>query len=299
MHWNNSDQLEIFRQLWSGRSTCHMDHTDKVWDRRAESWEAGLRNDEARKKRSAERVADVTGFLINNGALDENYDVIDIGCGPGRFVAEFARRAKTASGTDLSGKMCEYGLEYCRSQGLSNVSFIPCDFKQADIKEMGWEKAFDLVFSCTTPAMNCSDSVEKVMQMSRRWCLNGNFTDVSDGLAEAVAKNVLNIPYVPRWNGLSSYALFNMLWLWGYSPLVSYYHENSIDSHLPDEATARKICDNLNLTEKEKEESFGRILKYLEEKYEASGKLEYPFNCTYIWVLWDINYKCDRASYNR
>ena len=84
------------------------------------------------------RVQATADFLRKHGLLDADMDVIDIGCGPGRFVAEFAKTAHYVEGTDLSPKMLEYAAEYAASQGIHNVSFIPCDFKQLDIDEMGW-----------------------------------------------------------------------------------------------------------------------------------------------------------------
>ena len=298
MNWNNETEIERFRQMWAGRPSCRLDHSGAAWNERAIKWEEGLRSDAARKKRNAARVADVTSFLLEKEALKENYDVIDIGCGPGRFVAEFARHARPAVGTDLSENMCRFGREYCQSQGIGNVSFIPCDFKAVQPEDMGWEKAFDLVFSCTTPAMNTMDSIEKTIKMSRRWCLNGNFVNMVDGLLQDAAANVEGACYVPRWNGHSSYAMFNILWLSGYSPYISYYHEGEDEIYLPNEDTAREAARNLNVPGGDEDALCGRILDYLKKVYDEKGSIVYPFKCTYAWVLWDVNERFDRSGYN-
>ena len=78
----------------------------------------------------------------------------DIGCGPGRFVAAFARHVHKVVGLDISDKMISHGMEHIQKEGLSNACLYVCDFQKLDIEKAGYKHAFDLVFSSMTPALH-------------------------------------------------------------------------------------------------------------------------------------------------
>ena len=294
--WSNAEQLQRFMDLYQRKSRITKRHTKEIWDERAQSWEAGLRCDEERKKRSDNRIAAAAAFLRSHGLLGADCEAIDIGCGPGRFVAEFAKTAKYVVGTDLSPKMIDYAAEFAREQGLKNTSFIACDFKQADIDQYGWRERFDLVFMSITPAVSNFAGLEKAMSMSRGWCFNGSFLSGHDELLELVSKQVFGREPVPRWNGRTSYALFNLLWLYGWHPYVTYYTEESKVQYVPDRALAVSLAENLGI-DRDDQERIEKIYRFMMEKAEKDGPLEYSFGSEYIWLLWNINEKADRASY--
>ena len=109
--WNNKEQLERFLTLQRKKPEMPVQHTRELWDRWAHNWESGLREDEARKERSRKRITATAEFLRSHGLLGADCEVIDIGCGPGRFVAEFAKTAKYVTGTDLSPNMLDYAQD--------------------------------------------------------------------------------------------------------------------------------------------------------------------------------------------
>ena len=96
--WNNKEQLERFLSLQRKKPEMPVQHTRELWDRWAHNWESGLREDEARKERSRKRITATAEFLRSHGLLGADCEVIDIGCGPGRFVAEFAENGKICDG---------------------------------------------------------------------------------------------------------------------------------------------------------------------------------------------------------
>lgn len=294
--WNNKEQLERFLSLQRKKPEMPVQHTRELWDRWAHNWESGLREDEARKERSRKRITATAEFLRSHGLLGADCEVIDIGCGPGRFVAEFAKTAKHVTGTDLSPNMLDYAAEFCREQGLSNTSFTACDFKKADIRQLGWEKRFDLVFSSITPAVSDYTGVEKAMAMSRGWCFHASFLSRQDDLLRAVSEEVFGRKAASRWDGRSPYALFNILWLRGWHPYVSYYSEKSIDQYTADRALADRLAENLGI-DREDEASIVRILDFLQKKADSNGELHFPFRSDYIWLLWNVEEKTDRSSY--
>ena len=86
-----------------------------------------------------------------------------------------------------------------------------------------------------------------------------------DDLLRAVSEEVFGRKAVSRWDGRSPYALFNILWLRGWHPYVSYYSEKSIDSYTADRALADRVAENLGIG-REDEANIVRILDFLQKK---------------------------------
>lgn len=80
-----------------------------------------LRQDELLTKR-------VTRFFPDGIDPDTIHQVLDIGCGPGGWLINLARRFRhvEANGIDISEKMIGYANQYAELEQLPNVSFV-CD----------------------------------------------------------------------------------------------------------------------------------------------------------------------------
>jgi 2-polyprenyl-3-methyl-5-hydroxy-6-metoxy-1,4-benzoquinol methylase len=123
--------LEYFEQRWNerfeeGKSSCLA-----TWEERADDWDRKYRKENDKNQPRDARMRDTGAFLRSKGLLGPDCDVIDVGCGPGRFVAEFAKTARFVQGTDISPKMADYGAAYCKEKGLNNTAFKALDFKTA------------------------------------------------------------------------------------------------------------------------------------------------------------------------
>jgi SAM-dependent methyltransferase len=68
--------------------------------------------------------------------------VLDFGCGVGRLLIPFARRAQTVVGIDVSPSMLEQAVNNCRERGLKSVELLD----RADLDRLG-PNSFDLVHS--------------------------------------------------------------------------------------------------------------------------------------------------------
>ena len=90
----------MFELQGNNRSGCP-DHTADIWDKRMKNWKqnfwtANLKDNGSGK--SMARVRETAAYLKQAGVLGPDTDVIDIGCGPGRFVSEFACTARMVVG---------------------------------------------------------------------------------------------------------------------------------------------------------------------------------------------------------
>ena len=169
---NLKRDYEYFASIWNEKENSNRRHTKEAWNGRASSWGKELEKKEHFQQSMDDRVYASVEYLKQHGALKNGMEVIDIGCGPGRFVTEFARTAKHATGLDISEKMVELGEAHARECGLDNVTFMAEDFSSVDIEEMGWKKKFDLVFTSITPAIGTMKDLEKAIDICKSYCFN-------------------------------------------------------------------------------------------------------------------------------
>ncbi|MEA4914734.1 MAG: class I SAM-dependent methyltransferase [Christensenella sp.] len=189
--WNMEAEQKHFAEIWEGRAPTRLEHTAKLWDERAHEWARALKGNETRKQRSENRVRATATFLRSRGLLAPDQSVIDIGCGPGCFVVEFARSAKSVLGVDLSNNMVEYGREAAREADTQQASFLACDFRSANFDVLGWRKQFDLAFLSITPAMQTVDDLDRVEAVSRAYCFHSSFVRAYDAVAQAALTEAL------------------------------------------------------------------------------------------------------------
>lgn len=289
--WDFQKDEEYFRQLWCYRSPTHFQHTQQLWDERADEWEDELQNDAVKSKSTQDRVDATARYLRARGLLGPEDDVIDIGCGPGRFVAEFAKTCRSAVGADLSGRMLEHGAAFAKSQGITNTGYVRLDFNQADLDELGWRKRFDLVFTSITPAVGGLDNLNRLMEMSRGFCFNSCFVSSQDELMSRFRKEELCLPpgdlFSSHWRWF--YALFNLLLLWGYLPEARYYDDPRREVLTASRETARHLIDRSAVPEgMTAEQMTERMYRFLEKNADADGSVVRDSCCTYGWILWDV-----------
>ena len=276
-------ELNYFEQLWSQRSAGPVDHSSEIWDKRAERWIANL-NAEPGKTARKQRIRTLAAQLRGRGLLNGEQTVVDIGCGPGLFALEFARTARHAVGIDYSARFVEHAKKLAVERNVANAEFLQRDFFTLDIEKEGFVRAFDLVFSCLTPAATGNGSLEKLMRMSRGYCCNTTIVHAKDSLAEQVMRDVYGEELKSRWNGRSFFALANLLWLQGYYPETFYYDDVRDEVVVPDRRWAKKIAAYCG---KKRPEDIDRVETYLRK---LGGSPRHSTS-RYGSILWDVNRK--------
>ncbi|MDR0445959.1 MAG: class I SAM-dependent methyltransferase [Oscillospiraceae bacterium] len=289
--------LAYFKALWETRQDSPVDHSPDIWDERAKDWLDALGavidgapkpSDNTRAESMLARVDATASYLRSRGLLGANDVVTDVGCGPGLFVAEFAKTTKRAVGIDYSARFIEYGARYAERQGLKNTAFECMDFFALDVDKAGLAGGFDLVFTSITPAASGKGCLEKLMKMSRGWCYNASFVHASDSLAERVSHEVFGRAYRSRWDGGGFYALFNLLWHLGYSP-ETYYFDDVRDERITPSLRAAERCA-ADCGEYD-EAAAAEVLRYfnaLGEKPERHSAFRYGS------ILWDTRVRVNR-----
>ncbi len=284
------EALEKAEREWDVVNESHRNQLESRWNRLAEEWDEGLRFDQQRKLRCETRIAETINWLKTFGLFDGKCDVADIGCGPGRFVGEFAKQSEFVLGVDISSNMTQYGKKYTEELGLTNTKFYAGDFSILDIDSLGWSRQFDLVFSSITPAIRGKKGLNNLIQMSRGWCFNSCFVYYTDDLQNELIENLFQRP--PRLEKTAhSYwfkQLFDLLWLRGYHPNVRYYKDHREDQREIDRRFVEKILDQI-LGEDVSEKDVEKTIDYLKSRTNRNGKIEYNSDCWFGWILWNVN----------
>lgn len=289
---------DYFRALWGGKKSDSVRHTPEIWDSRADDWGKELAQSGPFRRSVGERVEKAAEFLRGHGLLGPGSEVVDIGCGPGRFVAEFARTAGHVTGVDLSPRMLELGVAHAAECGLSNTSFVSGDFKEFDIAALGWEEKFDLVFTSITPAIGTVESLEKAMAICRGHCFNSCFIHWEDDLERRISEEVFQREYKPspHTHGQWFYALFNLLWLQGYFPETHYHRQSLSDREPAGEDLARYYAKSFSGNMTADEQDVRRIHRFLQQQADRDGNVLRESERRYGWILWDVRTRANRME---
>ena len=278
--------IAYFDELWaSSFPKDGMKHTKETWDRLAEDWRSSPSEVQAQKDVMCGEIA---RYALARGIINKDSLVADIGCGSGNYAVEFAKLAGHVTCSDISTRMLELCRELVAEQGLHNVDYVDCDFLAFDIEKAGWLKKYDLVFTSLTPAMSGLASVEKVNRISRGWCFNNSFIYRKDFLRNEVMEKAFGLPPRDKFDGSSTYCLFNILWQLGYMPEIRYYKEQTLHDYELDMGLCKRIASMIIRDRAPSEEEVQTTYKYLEENFAVDGKVKKATESLFAWTYWYV-----------
>ena len=217
--------IRDFEALWADRQPDRSDMA-AFWSRRAQSFNthSGEADSSAYRRNLVERIAVRAGI----GKADS---VLDIGCGPGRHALEFAAMAGSVDGFDIAPGMVECAKENAQQAGVLNAQFHVLDWDAANLKQLGWQKRFQLVFASRTPAIYDRATLEKMCEASRGYCCLITQVTGENSVRKELAP-LVGAENHDEYTRRGLYSAFNILWLQGYYPEVEYL-ERSWDSDCP------------------------------------------------------------------
>jgi len=274
-----------YDKRWEESRSLRLD----TWDKSADDWDRKYRVDGIRKIQGEARIRDTVTYLKERGVLTRETSVADIGCGPGRFTAAFAREGQFALGTDISPNMVQHGEAYCREQGLDNTAFAAVDFQQADLAALGWEGQFDLAFASLTPAVRGLEGLRKLMAVSRRWCFNASLIFDQNDLCDAIAKEALGLPGGGERTSHSYWFKELLLTLLeeGYCPETRYYRQVREMPREADRSNAERLADRIVGGMGASDEQKESVFRWLEAHAGEDGTVPESSDCLQGWILWD------------
>ncbi|MDR0827577.1 MAG: class I SAM-dependent methyltransferase [Desulfovibrio sp.] len=199
-----------FAELWEATSERSPEEERLYWDRRAGDFAA------LSTQPCAGEGKDVFSFLEERGALFPGARVLDIGCGAGRHALEFARRGALVTGLDISPRMIAHAEEKAAQEGLA-ARFLTLSWQEADLEALGFARAFDLVLSVRSPAINSEAALLRMQEASCGSCFLSSFIFREDLLLAPFTDARLPGLAAHRHEGAALYA-FNLLCRHGFYP---------------------------------------------------------------------------------
>ena len=235
------------------------------------------------------RVRETAAYLKQAGVLGPDTDVIDIGCGPGRFVSEFARTARMVVGVDISPRAIEYARLFTKETGQMNTGFLVSDFLSLDLKSAGLKSIYDLAFCSLSPAVSGREGLSRFMGLTRSWCCMNSIVSGRHELHQRIAREVFHKETLESWNGQHFYTTFNILLLSGYQPMTSYYRQAK-ENERPASREFAEISASIILPEKERtSRNIHKIFQWMEMHADTEGNLQERSLFTYGRLLWNIH----------
>ena len=98
---------------------------DKDWDKAAPGFYRRTKKE------------DYNDALFDKLILDENYTVLDVGCGEGSVTVPLARKVKSVIGLDSSPKMLEYLEKRAKDNDIKNIKTILKPIEEIKYSEIG------------------------------------------------------------------------------------------------------------------------------------------------------------------
>ena len=112
-----------------------------------EYWE--VRADEFNEKDKS-NYEEIVRLLDELGIIDNSYDILDIGCGPGKLSLYISSKVNSITGIDISEKMICHARANAKKEQFDNTQFKVASWEEINLKSEGWEKKFDVVIGSST-----------------------------------------------------------------------------------------------------------------------------------------------------
>lgn len=147
---------EEIRRRWRPRGFRPADGSD--WNRRVRSFDGPVPGEEDPffSMVLRETLADLRGT-----------DMLDIGCGAGRYTLALAGRVRSATGVDIAPAMVAAAEARAAYEGIENARFLTMDWSSADLRGLGH---YGLTIAHMTPAICSAETFEKMLSVSRGMC---------------------------------------------------------------------------------------------------------------------------------
>lgn len=222
-------------------------------------------------------------LLKDENLINDDFKVLDVGCGGGKYTLTLSKECSHIYGIDLSPKMIYYANENKKKFNINNAYFICDDWHELSMKESNLYKKFDLVFASMTPAIQSASTLEKMNEASKKYCVLRSNIKRKDSVYDKLMK-ILNISENEQ-NLNFLYAL-NMLFLQGYMPKIN-YEEKSWFYKEPLEKAYNTYIKKIKTIKEINEYEKNKIKQFLID-ISNNGYIEEEINSTIAILIWSV-----------
>lgn len=250
------------------------------WDQRADGF-ANRTGGESERQRQA----GIIQLLDQYHFLEPDIEVLDIGCGPGNYALQLARRVKKVVALDPSPRMLAILQQRAAEEGITNIETICLTWEEVDLEELGWKDCFGLVIAAMTPGINDGETLKKMVVASNRGCYYNGFASCDEPLQNELWRHLFQREMPPFPADL--FYIFHLLYAWGYCPsleLKRRYSRREMTSTEAVEWLSLAMAPYLEITEQIRNEIIKVVGKISEE-----GGVYKERQIVEGSIIWDVN----------
>jgi SAM-dependent methyltransferase len=223
----------------------------------------------------------VLNLVRKEGVEIKDAVILDIGCGTGIYTLPLAREAVMVTGIDDSETMIARMMQVITSTGIQNVHPVKASWKDIDISALGFEKAFDIVWTSMSPAVQTGEDFKKMEKCSRRWCVYiGWGRKRKNALMEAIFKlhGLRHGPPPGVW------AAYDLLIRSGRTPSLSYF-----EASWTWEGTAEDALENMScFIEMHGGRACRNLIKKVLARHERDGLVYHTTEVEEGLMVWEV-----------
>lgn len=263
---------DLFIKAWD-KKELNLKKSEEFWDLRAEEFNQSTETEP------------LIEMFIKEGVIDSNSEVLDLGCGPGKYSLEFASIARNVTAVDISSNMLNCAKKNAEQKGLKNIDFYKASWQETDLNKFKWHKKFDLSFASMTPGIINPEDFFKLLDSSKGYCYVSGFLEREDKLKDRL-EEYLGIKK-PRENDTKIYYMFNILWNMGIYPNIKYI-DRTWDKVLPIQKAYAYFCGQFEQDGSLTEEICENVSEFL-EKEAVNGVIKETIKSKIAQIYWKVN----------
>ena len=161
---------------------------------------------------------DITITFIEEKMSLAGKKVIDVGFGAGRFLVPLAKKGMQIHGVELAENMIHFAKQKLEDAQVdyNKDNLLNFSWEDIDLKALGWERTFDLVFLSMSPVISSYEQLEKVIRASKEGVFMSAHMHRKDSILENL-KEAFNLEPDEGYIG-KLVPIFNILFEQGYFP---------------------------------------------------------------------------------
>lgn len=186
-------------------------HSVELWEKRAEKFKNNVKGERGKK-----RTGDVIKWFENQGLSLKGMTILDIGAGPGAFSCAFAEEKAQVTALEPTIGMSSTIRERIETEAITGLEVVQMPWEEVDVKKMGWQENFDMVFISMCPGVHNAELFKKAMSCAKKYVYYSGWAGRRDSEAFSELWKELYGEETPIWR---SDIIYNLNWLYaqGYS----------------------------------------------------------------------------------
>ena len=179
---------------------------EEFWDRDAKGYSDSVKGDDYEYGR---QIIDTIKGIINS-----DFEVLDVGAGPGTLAIPLAKKVKNVTALDASKKMLRVIEEIAAERGIENIETINKTWQEVDDAEI--REKFDLVISSNVVSLfeDVGDQLMRMHAASRKYCCIALYAEAIDSHSSRLRSRItdeeydIGIDYIYIYNILHSRGIY-------------------------------------------------------------------------------------------